>query len=304
MADVAIRTEGLVKRYGRHRGLTGLDLEVRTGEVYGFLGPNGAGKTTTIRLLVDLIRPTAGRASVLGQDPRRDGVALRRRVGYLAGDFVVDGRQTGRELLTFLGNLRGGVPPARVDALAERLELDLSRRIKALSRGNRQKLGVVQAFMHAPELLILDEPTTGLDPFLQHEFMAMARQARDAGQTIFMSSHVMSEVQQVADRVGIIREGRLVTVERVETLREQAVRKVEIHFEAPVSAEEFATLPGVSDLRVDGTMLRCRLAGRADQLVKAAARHAVIDLLSEEPDLEELFFDYYRADGEERSHAA
>ena len=304
MADVAISTEGLVKRYGRSRGLAGLDLEVRRGEVYGFLGPNGAGKTTTIRLLLDLIRPTAGRLTVLGLDPRRDGVVLRRRVGYLAGDFVVDGRQTSRELLTFLGNLRGGVPAARIDELAARLDLDLGRRIKTLSRGNRQKLGVVQAFMHAPELLILDEPTSGLDPFLQQEFAVMARQARNAGQTIFMSSHVLSEVQQVADRVGIIRQGRLVTVERVETLRERAVRKVEVHFDAPVPAAEFAALPGVSDLRVDGAVLRCRLAGRADALVKAAARHTVVDLLSEEPDLEELFFDYYRHDGEEDSHAA
>jgi ABC-2 type transport system ATP-binding protein len=158
--------------------------------------------------------------------------------------------------------------------------------------------------MHAPELMILDEPTSGLDPFLQQEFVAMVGEARDAGHTVFMSSHVMSEVQQTAERVGIIREGRLVTVERVETLREQAVRKVEIHFDAPVPAEEFAALPGVSDLQVAGTVLRCRLAGRADALVKTAARHRVIDLLSEEPDLEELFFDYYRDTGEETSHAA
>jgi ABC-2 type transport system ATP-binding protein len=304
MAEVAISTEGLVKRYGRNRGLAGLDLEVQRGEVFGFLGPNGAGKTTTIRLLLDLIRPTEGRASVLGLDPRRDGVALRRRIGYLAGDFVVDGRQTGRELLTFLGNLRGGVHQARIDELADRLKLDLSRKIKTLSRGNRQKVGVVQAFMHTPELLILDEPTSGLDPFLQQEFVVMAREATDAGQTIFMSSHVMSEVQQTADRVGIIREGRLVTVDRVETLRERAVRTVEIHFDTPVPADEFAALPGVTDLRIDGTVLRCRLAGRADPLVKAAARHTVIDLLSEEPDLEELFFAYYRTNGEEPSHAA
>jgi ABC-2 type transport system ATP-binding protein len=304
MADVAISAEGLVKRYGRNWGLDGLDLEVRRGEVYGFLGPNGAGKTTTIRLLLDLIRPTEGRATVLGLDPRRDGLALRRRVGYLAGDFVVDGRQTGRELLTYLGNLRGGVPRARIDELATRLDLDLRRRIKTLSKGNRQKLGVVQAFMHAPELLILDEPTSGLDPFLQQEFAVMAREARDAGQTIFMSSHVMSEVQRTADRVGIIREGRLVTVERVETLRERAVRKVEIHFDTPVQAAEFAALPGVRDLQVDGVVLRCRLAGRADALIKAAGRHTVIDLLSEEPDLEELFFAYYRDNGEEGSHAA
>jgi ABC-2 type transport system ATP-binding protein len=304
MAEAAISTEGLVKRYGRNRGLAGLDLEVHQGEVYGFLGPNGAGKTTTIRLLLDLIRPTEGRVSVLGLDPRRDGVGLRRRIGYLAGEFVVDGRQSGGELLTFLGNLRGGVPQARIDALAARLELDLRRKIKTLSRGNRQKLGVVQAFMHTPELLILDEPTSGLDPFLQQQFQHMVGEARDAGQTIFMSSHVLGEVQQVAERVGIIREGRLVAVERVETLRERAVRKIEIHFDRPVPAEEFAALSGVSDLRVDGTLLRCRLAGRADQLVKAAARHPVVDLLSEEPDLEELFFDYYHSNGEERGHAA
>jgi ABC-2 type transport system ATP-binding protein len=290
---MVIKTENLIKMYGRNRGLAGLDLEVRAGEVYGFLGPNGAGKTTTIRLLLDLIRPTGGRATVLGLDPRRDGVALRRRLGYLAGEFVVDGRQTGRELLTYLGNLRGGVPRARVDELADRLKLDLSRKIKSLSRGNRQKLGVVQAFMHDPELLILDEPTTGLDPFLQQEFVSMVREVKAAGRTVFMSSHVMSEVQQTTDRVGIIRDGRLVTVERVEDLRERAVRRVEINFEGPVPADEFAPLSGVSEVTVEGSLLRCRLDGRADGLVKAAARHTVVSLLSEEPDLEELFFTYY-----------
>ena len=304
MAEAAIRTEGLVKRYGRNRGLDGLDLEVQQGEVYGFLGPNGAGKTTTIRLLLDLLRPTSGRATVLGLDPRRDGVALRRRVGYLAGDFVVDGRQTGQQLLTYLGNLRGGVPPARINGLADRLGLDLGRKIRTLSKGNRQKLGVVQAFMHAPQLLILDEPTSGLDPFLQQEFAAMVGEARDAGQTIFMSSHVLGEVQQVADRVGIIRAGRLVTVERVETLRERAVRKVELHFDHPVPAAEFVALAGVSDLHIDGVVVRCRLAGRADQLVKAAARHPVVDLRWEEPDLEELFFAAYHDNPREGSHAA
>ncbi|MFY1637173.1 ATP-binding cassette domain-containing protein [Solwaraspora sp. WMMB335] len=293
MADPAIRTEQLVKTYGRNRGLTGLDLEVGTAEVYGFLGPNGAGKSTTIRLLLDLIRPTSGAVEVLGRDPRRDGVTLRRRIGYLAGDFIVDGRQTGRELLTYLGNLRGGVPAARITGLAERLDLDLGRRIKGLSKGNRQKLGVVQAFMHSPELLILDEPTSGLDPFLQQEFAAMVREAKAAGQTIFMSSHVMSEVQQTADRVGIIRDGRLITVERVEDLRERAVRRVEIVFEDPVSADEFAAVPGLSDVTVQDTRLSCRLDGRADPLVKAASRHTVVSFLAEEPDLEDLFFSYY-----------
>jgi ABC-2 type transport system ATP-binding protein len=295
MAELAISTEALTKMYGRHRGLTGLDLSVDTGEVFGFLGPNGAGKTTTIRLLLDLIRPTGGRAQVLGLTPRRD-IALRRRIGYLAGDFVVDGRQTALELLTYLGNLRGGVPRARIDELAGRLDLDPTRKIKSLSKGNRQKVGVVQAFMHEPELLILDEPTSGLDPFLQQEFVAMVREARAAGRTVFMSSHVMSEVQQTADRVGIIREGRLVTVERVEELRERAVRRVQIHFEAPVDAAQFAGLAGVSNLDVHGTVLACQLNGRADELIKAAARHTVVSLLSEEPDLEDLFFTYYTGD--------
>ena len=294
MADLAISAEGLTKRYGRRRGLAGLDLSVHTGEVFGYLGPNGAGKTTTIRLLLDLIRPSSGRIELLGGDPRRDGVALRRRVGYLPGDFTVDGRQSARELLTYLGNLRGGVPANRIAALAERVDLDLGARIRSLSKGNRQKVGLVQAFMHSPELLVLDEPTSGLDPLLQQTFLAMVREAREAGQTVFMSSHVMSEVQQSADRVGIIRDGRMVAVERVEELRERAVRRVEIHFESPVPPSDFATLAGVSDVAVHGSVLHCKLNGRADALVKAAARHTVISLLSEEPDLEELFFTYYR----------
>jgi ABC-2 type transport system ATP-binding protein len=294
MAEAAIHTESLVKTYGRSgRGLAGLDLDVRAGEVYGYLGPNGAGKSTTIRILLDLIRPTGGTVRVLGLDPRADGVALRRRTGYLAGDFVVDGRQTGRELLTYLGNLRGGVAAASVTALAERLDLDLDRRIRSLSKGNRQKVGIVQAFMHEPELLILDEPTSGLDPFLQQEFVRLVTEAKARGATVFMSSHVMSEVQQTADRVGIIRDGRLVTVEGVEDLRERAIRSVEIVFDRPVDAASFAFLDGLSDVRVDGAVLRCRLAGRADDLVKAAARHTVVSLLVEEPDLEEIFFSYY-----------
>jgi ABC-2 type transport system ATP-binding protein len=293
MADIAINTEALVKYYGKSRGLAGLDLQVERGEVYGFLGPNGAGKTTTIRLLLDLIRPSSGSVSVLGLDARDDGVALRGRIGYLAGDFVVDGRQTGRELLTYLGNLRGGVPETRIESLAERLDLDLGRRIKALSRGNRQKVGVIQAFMHEPELLILDEPTSGLDPFLQQEFAEMARAVVADGRTVFMSSHVMSEVQRTADRVGIIRDGRMVTVEDVDELRQRAMRRIEILFDEPVSAGDFAAIPGISEVQVDGALLRCRLAGRADPLVKAAARRGVISLSAEEPDLEELFFHYY-----------
>ncbi len=294
MADLAISTHALTKTYGRgSRGLAGLDLEVRTGEVYGYLGPNGAGKSTTIRILLDLIRPTSGTARVLGLDPRADGVALRRRIGYLAGDFVVDGRQTARQLLTYLGNLRGGVTPGRITGLADHLGLDLDRQIKGLSKGNRQKVGIVQAFMHDPELLVLDEPTSGLDPFLQQEFVRLVQAAKRRGATVFMSSHVMSEVQQTADRVGIIRDGRLVTVESVQSLREHAVRSVTLTFAGAVDADEFRSLPGLTDVTVTGATLHARLAGHTDDLVKAASRHTVVDLLCEEPDLEEIFFHYY-----------
>jgi ABC-2 type transport system ATP-binding protein len=301
-----IETRELTKSYGGRRGLDGLDMEVRNGEVFGFLGPNGAGKTTTIRILLDLIRPTSGFATVFGANPTDGGATLRRRIGYLAGDFVVDGGQSSNELLTHLGHLRGRVPRERIARLADRLELDLKVRIRSLSKGNRQKVGIIQAFMHEPELLILDEPTSGLDPLLQQTFLDLVREAKAGGQTIFMSSHVLSEVQQSADRVGITRDGRMVAVEAVETLRHRAVRRVEIRFDTPVAPDVFVGLPGVSHVAVDGSVLRCRLAGRADPLVKMAARHPVESIVVEEPDLEELFLTYYRApDSEaEAAHAA
>ncbi|WP_034090955.1 ABC transporter ATP-binding protein [Streptacidiphilus albus] len=300
MVEPAVEAAGLVKRYGNARtgrtALSGLDLTVDRGEVFGFLGPNGAGKTTTIRLLLDLIRPTSGTLRVLGADPR-DAVATRGRIGYLAGDFRIDGRQTGREALTYLGDLRGGVPAARIGELAERLDLDLGRRISTLSKGNRQKVGVVQAFMHRPELLVLDEPTSGLDPFLQQRFVELVREAGADGQTVFMSSHVMSEVQQTCHRVGIIREGRLVTVADVDALRSQARRKVEIVFAGSVDPAAFEALPQLQNVTVEqtagGSVLHTLLAGSPDGLVKAAARYQVTSLLAEEPELEEIFFTFY-----------
>ncbi len=300
MVEPAVEAAGLVKRYGNARtgrtALSGLDLTVDRGEVFGFLGPNGAGKTTTIRLLLDLIRPTSGTLRVLGADPR-DAVATRGRIGYLAGDFRIDGRQTGREALTYLGDLRGGVPAARIGELAERLDLDLGRRISTLSKGNRQKVGVVQAFMHRPELLVLDEPTSGLDPFLQQRFVELVREAGADGQTVFMSSHVMSEVQQTCHRVGIIREGRLVTVADVDALRSQARRKVEIVFAGSVDPAAFEALPQLQNVTVEqtagGSVLHALLAGSPDGLVKAAARYQVTSLLAEEPELEEIFFTFY-----------
>lgn len=292
--DSAVRTEGLTKRYGDVLALDKLDFQVEQGEIFGYLGPNGAGKTTTIRLLLDVIRPNEGSAEVLGRDTRSASIEVRRRVGYLPGDFIVDGRQTSREFLTYIGNLRGGVARSRIETLAERLELQLSTPIRQLSKGNRQKVGLIQAFMHEPELLILDEPTGGLDPLMQHTFQEMASEVKAEGRTIFMSSHVLSEVQRVADRVGIIRDGRLVTIEKIETLRERSVRRVEIVFGEPVEAGSFETIDEVKDVVVNGHVLRCLLAGSPDALIKAAARHQVVSLLAEEPDLEEVFFDYYR----------
>ena len=293
--SAVIETQRLRKYYGSRRGLESLNLEVRQGEVYGYLGPNGAGKSTTIRILVDLIRPTSGSASVLGVEPRAGGASLRKRLGYLPGDFVVDGGQTAHELLTHLGYLRGRVPSARITELAERLNLDLDIRIRSLSKGNRQKVGLIQAFMHEPELLILDEATSGLDPLLQQTFLAMIREAKASGQTVLMSSHVLSEVQHSADRIGIIRDGALVAVEAVETLRERAVRRVEIRFDPPVPPPEvFIGLEGIGDVSLDGPILHCRMAGHADALIKAAARYAVESIVVEEPDLEELFLTYYQ----------
>ena len=302
MSDTVIATQALTKQYGRRRGLDGLDMEVRRGEVYGFLGPNGAGKTTTIRILLDLIRPTSGSASVLDVDPRAGGPTLRRRVGYLPGDFVVGGGQSAGQLLNHLGHLRGGIPAGRIQALADRLDLDLSVRIASLSKGNRQKVAVVQAFMHEPELLILDEPTSGLDPILQQRFLDLVRDARTAGQTVFMSSHVLSEVQQSADRVGIVRDGRLVAVEAVESLRRRAVRRVEVRLDAAAPADALSGVAEALDVVIDGDVIRCRLAGRADGLVKALAAFDVASVVIEEPDLEELFLVYYRA--AEADHAA
>jgi ABC-2 type transport system ATP-binding protein len=286
-------TKTYVSRRTVRRGLDGLDLTVRQGEVFGYLGPNGAGKSTTIRLLLDLIRPTSGCVRVLGMDPRADAVELHRRIGYLAGDFVVDGRQRAGECLAFLAGLRGGVPARRIGELADRLELDLSARIKSLSKGNRQKVGLVQVFMHEPELLILDEPTSGLDPLVQQSFSDMVTEARAAGRTVFMSSHIMSEVEAVADRVAIIREGRLVATDTVAGLRARSFLEVRIDFAAPVAAEEFTGLPGVTAVDVQGTTLTCRVDGGPDALVKAAARHTVTGLRAGDQDLEELFHAYY-----------
>jgi ABC-2 type transport system ATP-binding protein len=297
----AIETHGLTKYYGRALGIADVDLEVTTGEVFGFLGPNGAGKSTTIRLLLDLIRPTSGRATLLGLDVRRDRIAIHRRISYLPGELALYGDLTGRQTLVYLANLHGGIDPTGIDRLAERLDLDTSRPVKSLSRGNRQKVGLVAAFMGDPELLILDEPTTGLDPLVQQEFERLVQEVRADGRTVFLSSHILPEVEHLCDRVGIIREGRLLAVEAVTDLKGRAIRRLEIRFAGPVPADAFAGVPGIRDLHVDDSVLRCTVSGSVDALVKAAARYPVHDVTSQETSLEEIFLAYY---GEGEPHAA
>jgi ABC-2 type transport system ATP-binding protein len=308
VSDIVLRTEGLVKDYrtgsrrrgrGTVRALDGVDLEVRRGEVFGFLGPNGAGKSTTIRILVDLLRPTAGRAEVLGTTPLDGGAALRARIGYLPGELAMAGRRTAGEALRYLAALRGGAGAERIGPLAERFGLDLDRPIRGLSKGNKQKVGVVQAFMHRPELLVLDEPTSGLDPLLQREFLDLVLEARADGATVFMSSHVLSEVEDVAGRVAIIRAGRLVDVDDVRTLRHHAGQRVELTFAAPVPVAPFRELPGVHEVAVAGRTLTCLLRGEPDALLKAAAAHRVVRWSAQDRELEDLFLDFYRVPADE-----
>jgi ABC-2 type transport system ATP-binding protein len=304
VAVPAIELRGVVKDYGQIRALRGIDLNVEAGQIFGFLGPNGAGKTTTIRLLLDLIRPTAGTAHVLGLDAQRDSLEVRRRVGYLPGDLRLYEAMRGHDFLDLVDSFRPEKrDPAYRRQLLERLDLDASLTIRMLSKGNKQKMGLAQALMHRPEVLILDEPTSGLDPLVQLEVAQLLEEAVADGRSVFFSSHVLSEVERLSHAVAIIRGGSIVAVEDIAKLKGRSVHILEVTFAEPPPADLFA-LPGVRELRRDGNTVHVQSRDSLDAVIKAIGRHQVVDLRTEQPSLEDIFLAYYSgAQTEERADA-
>ena len=295
-----IRTEGLSKYYGRSPALLDLDLEVRAGEVFGYLGPNGSGKTTTIRLLLGLIRPSSGRAQVLGEEVGTNPVGVHRRLAFVPGDSALWPELTGGETLHLLGRMHGAVDAAYGRELVERFDLDPSKRVRSYSRGNRQKVSLIAALMTRAELLIMDEPTAGLDPLMEQVFRECVREAQSGGQTVFLSSHVLAEVEALCGRVGILRSGRLVETGTLDTMRLHSSLTVEASFDgAPVPDVE--AVPGVQDVRVEGGSLRCRVDGPVAPLLEVLSRAGATRLISREPSLEELFLTHYGTDPGDRN---
>jgi ABC-2 type transport system ATP-binding protein len=295
-----IETDRLTKTYGKDRGIKNVDLTVNEGEVFGFLGPNGAGKTTTVRTLLGFMKPTDGRAEVFGLDIEKDSVAIRALIGNLPGEFTLEDRMTGDQLLKFFARLRGVKDLDYAYEIAERIDADMGRPMRRLSRGNKQKIGLVQAMFHKPPLLILDEPTGGLDPLVQEEFLKIIGEVKDEGRTVFFSSHTLNEVERICDRVGIIREGRLSAVENTDDLINKSFRHVSLTFAEELESEEanrFQNLEGVEGFDRDGVELTFDLHGNLDDMIKLAARHELVDMMYERPSLEEIFLAYYSDEG-------
>ncbi|MCP4306512.1 MAG: ABC transporter ATP-binding protein [bacterium] len=291
---IAIHAEALTKHYGDFPALVDLNLDVKVGEIFGFLGPNGAGKTTMIRTILDEIRPTSGSATIAGLDTHKHTVEIRNHIGYVPGDLALYPNLTGRDTLTYFANLRDGVDWTYVDSLADRLDADLTKKVGDLSSGNRQKVGLIQAFMNKPDVLIMDEPSSGLDPLVQREFQTMMREVASDGRTVFLSSHTLSEVQRVADRVGIIRHGKLIAVEDVAELRSKAIRTVNLYFDETVDGSVFEPLPGVREIKVENHHVTMSFDGQMETLLKVAAeRYSLVDIATHEADLEEIFLTYY-----------
>ncbi len=294
MSDI-VEVSNLTKRYGTSRGIEDVTFSIAEGEVFGFLGPNGAGKTTTIRTLMGLLHPTSGRATIAGFDCWKQSTDVKRLVGYLPGEFMLDPALTGAQIITYLGNLRGGVDQAYVTKLIERLELDPSRKFREYSRGNKQKVGLVQAFMHRPRLLIMDEPTSGLDPLNQHEFYRILAEVKSEGRTVFLSSHNLAEVEHTCDRVGIIREGQLAKVDSVAGLKDIQHHEVEVNFAGQASADWFSGVDGVRNVTANdhGRGLLLTVQGELGTVLQIAAQHGAVNISTREPSLEEIFLRYY-----------
>jgi ABC-type multidrug transport system ATPase subunit len=294
-----IEVEGLTKRYGSKRGITNVSFQVEEGEVFGFLGPNGAGKTTTIRLLMALLYPDSGAARIAGMDCWQRSVEIKRLIGYLPGELALDPSLTGGQILEYFGHLRGGVDQTYLKHLIARFDVDPSRKFRQYSSGNKRKIGLIQAFMHRPRLLILDEPTNGLDPLNQQEFDRMVQEVREDGRTVFLSSHILTEVEQTCSRVGIIREGQLVRVGGVAELKDIKRHEVIITFADGAPVQAFKALEGVDQVeaQADGHTLRLTVSGNLDGVIKAAAQHPVVTMTSHEPSLEDIFLRFYEGDG-------
>lgn len=293
MAVAAISLKKLTKKYGNSRGVTDIDLTVKKGEVFGFLGPNGAGKTTTIRMLLDFIRPSSGTACVLGLDCQKEPTQIHRRVGFLAGDMEMDPRLTGRQYLEYVSNLRGGVPWSKTQVLIDRLQCETGKKIGKLSRGNKQKIALVSALMDEPDVLILDEPTSGLDPIMQLEFNAIIHEHRAKGKTAFISSHDLSEVEQICDRIGFIREGKLIAVQPLKELTKQAFKRVSVTLATKPKKATFEKIKDVTDVTINDKTVVLQLRGEVQPLIKALGNQKLVDVSIQDANLEDIFMTFY-----------
>jgi ABC-2 type transport system ATP-binding protein len=296
--SIFIQTNQLTKSYGRSRGIIDVTFGIQEGEVFGFLGPNGAGKTTTMRVLMGLLHANSGSATIGGLDCWKASTEVKKLVGYLPGEFAFDPGLRGAQIIEYLSHLRGGVDQASVRALVERLGLDPSKRFREYSHGNKQKVGLVQAFMHKPRLLILDEPTSGLDPLNQQEFYRMVAEVRAEGRTVFLSSHILPEVEHTCDRVAIIREGRLVKIDHVSSLKDIHQHDVEISFPGPASIEWFKTAAGVTSMEqgADERTLQLAVQGPLMEIIQLASQHNATNIATREPTLEEVFLRFYESE--------
>jgi len=301
--EPVIVIDNLYKSYGKVQAVKGISMHVEQGEIFGFLGPNGAGKTTTIRCMLDVIRPTSGTLRVLGLDAQRDKMELHQRIGYLPGDVRLPGQMTGKQVINYFSRLQGR-EPVLLNDLVERFDVEMKRPLKSYSKGMRQKIGVVLAFMCDPQVLILDEPTSGLDPLLQRTFNEFLLEEQARGKTIFMSSHIMSDVEKVCQRVAVIRQGEIVTIEEVEKLRQKAGQRVIVEFGDAVDADEVARMPGVSMVTSHNSAYHFNVSGSMDALIKALSHHKVLRLQAEEAPLEEVFLKFYENPQAETSTSA